>query len=380
VNRYTLLSASRADFDLLFTLAEKLADLPKTEVSVIALARPSEIVGLSYRGAYTTITPLEIELPEPPTSMEEVFSLHRDLFGEIGQALRASESNLLFLLGDRSETLVAALCASLLGIPIAHLHGGELTKGAVDDNFRHAITKLSHVHFVASSKYEARVRQLGEKHVHNVGGIGLENARNLAAIGRQELSSELGIRFGSENYLLTVHPETISREPTATTVAELVEVLLESRGATVIATAANSDIGGNGINDVLKDFSKKEPRFFFFENLGAARFLSLARLATAVVGNSSSGLLEVPALGTPTINLGVRQEGRFEPPTVLSIAFDSGELRRALSIVSSQEFSEACQEYQGQLRDDSPSGKIAAITHSLSLSGLQPKTFVNYVP
>lgn len=377
LRRYVLFSSSRADFDLLLTLGEALHIGSDATVSLIVLARPAELSAFSERNGNPTFEKTVIELPQMPDSIDEVFSIHGNLFHEVGSILKKQDTDLVFLLGDRSETLVAAFCASLLGIPIAHLHGGELTEGAIDDNFRHAISKLSHIHFVASAEYENRVRQLGEKFVYDVGAIGSENARNLANQTQNELQSELGIRFGSENYLVTLHPETISGEPSPAKVAEVIESLLGRAGSTVIATGSNSDLGGAQINQVYERYLAHEPRFYFFENLGALKYLSLARQVTAVVGNSSSGLLEIPALGTPTINLGRRQKGRALAPSVISIGFDSAELSEAADLASREDFIQVCRTHAGELTMRSPSMEIARRVEELDLDELVPKIFVD---
>lgn len=377
LRRYVLFSSSRADFDLLLTLGEALRNSSDAKVSLIVLARPAELSAFSERNGNPRFEKIVIELPKMPDSIDEVFSIHGNLFHEVGSILKKQDTDLVFLLGDRSETLVAAFCASLLGIPIAHLHGGELTEGAIDDNFRHAISKLSHIHFVASAEYENRVRQLGEKFVYDVGPIGSENARNLAYLTQDELQSELGIRFGSESYLVTLHPETISGEPSPAKVAGVIEALLDRAGSTVIATGSNSDLGGAQINQVYERYLNQEPRFYYFENFGAVKYLSLARYVTAVVGNSSSGLIEIPALGTPTINLGRRQRGRTLAPTVISIEFDSGELRDAADVASSEDFRQLCRTHSEELMKRSPSMEIARRVEELDLKVLVPKIFVD---
>ena len=239
------------------------------------------------------------------------------------------------LLGDRYELLAVATAALLLRIPIAHIHGGEVTTGALDDQVRHALTKLSALHFVAAAPYRDRVVSMGEDPtaVHVVGSPGLDNVSRLALMGREELSESLGVPLQNPLLLVTYHPVTHA-DPSASVegARQLVDALARVKGASVIVTGTNADPAGRAVASVLKDFASGGSALWA-TNLGTRRYLSLLALSDAVVGNSSSGIIEAPALGTPTVNIGDRQRGRLRARSVVDCAEHSEAIGDAITKV-----------------------------------------------
>ena len=226
----------------------------------------------------------------------------------------------IMVLGDRFELLAACQVALVMNIPILHIHGGEVTTGAFDDSIRHSITKMSTLHFVAAEPYRRRVIQLGEapETVHNVGAPGLDHLKTLDWLSKEELAQDLGIEFSSQIFVMTYHP--VTRDPDAG-IAELepvLDALNQFPKATVIMTHANADNSGDKITHRLEAFMREAPKQrLLVASLGQLRYLSLIRLADLVIGNSSSGLIEVPALRKPTVNIGERQGGRLRAPSVI---------------------------------------------------------------
>lgn len=261
----------------------------------------------------------------------------------LGKAFRRLSPDLLILVGDRFETFAAAAAGHLARIPIAHFHGGELTEGALDDAFRHAVTKLSLLHFTAAEPYRRRVIQLGEApgRVFNIGALGLDNIRGLRLLSRRELERELGFGLGERCLLVTFHPETAG--PGHEQFAELLRGLDAFPDAKVVFTSPNADEGGRQIQAQISAYVRRWPgRAAHFVSLGRLRYLSLVRQSDAVVGNSSSGIIEVPSLGRPTVNVGNRQGGRLRPASVIDVPAREGAIRRAVAKALSPRFQSFC--------------------------------------
>ncbi|KQL36750.1 UDP-N-acetylglucosamine 2-epimerase [Psychrobacillus sp. FJAT-21963] len=225
------------------------------------------------------------------------------------------QPDLLILLGDRFEMLSAAQTALVMQIPIAHIHGGECTFGAYDDAIRHAITKMSTWHFTSTESHRRRVIQLGESpdRVWNVGAMGIENILKLKLLSREDLFLNLGIHPGKSMFLITYHPETNNN---SSGIHALLDALRNYSNVNLVFTKANADNGGRYINETLEEFVSKNSNAYLFDSLGYLRYLSAVKHADVVIGNSSSGLIEVPYLHTPTVNCGERQAGRERPTSV----------------------------------------------------------------
>jgi UDP-hydrolysing UDP-N-acetyl-D-glucosamine 2-epimerase len=252
------------------------------------------------------------------------------------ESLNKIKPDILILLGDRFEAFCAAAAAVVLNIPIAHIHGGELTEGAIDDAFRHAITKMSYLHFTSTEEYRRRVIQMGEEpdRVFNVGSLGVENIRKLKLLDRDELQKELGIDLSKPYCVCTFHPETLEPDKTIDHLYELIGALDKVNNQAIIFTGSNADSKGKKINQIIKSFvDERRSRTYFFLNLGQLKYLSLLKYAQFVVGNSSSGIIEAPALGIPTINIGSRQNGRVKPQSVFDSKPQKDEILKTITYV-----------------------------------------------
>ncbi|MBI5623421.1 MAG: UDP-N-acetylglucosamine 2-epimerase (hydrolyzing) [Elusimicrobia bacterium] len=245
------------------------------------------------------------------------------------EALSKLKPDLMVVLGDRFEILAAASAAAALRIPIAHLHGGEASEGVIDEQIRHAVTKLSYLHFTAAEPYRRRVLQLGEApaRVFNVGAPGLEYIARMEPLPEQELERRVGMSLASPTLLATFHPEGGSR--TMASLSALLSALSDADLPTVF-TFANADAGGNAVNAAIQRFCKGKERCRAVPSLGQDGYLSLMARAAAVVGNSSSGLLEAPSLRVPTVNIGDRQAGRLRAPSVIDAPASRTAIRRAI--------------------------------------------------
>lgn len=239
---------------------------------------------------------------------------------QFGLHLNSLRPDMVVLLGDRYETFIAAAAAAVLCIPVAHLHGGEITQGAIDDIFRHAITKMSHWHFCSCEPYRQRVIQLGEEpeRVWNVGAPGVENALKQPLMPQEDLYACLNLPPNTPYFLCTFHPVTLEHGQESIQFQALCQALDHFPEHRIIFTGANADHGGGQINRLLHSYVKQYPdRVQVYQSLGCLRYLSAAKYAAAVVGNSSSGVIEIPSLGTPVVNIGDRQKGRIASSAVL---------------------------------------------------------------
>lgn len=247
--------------------------------------------------------------------------------------------DLLLVLGDRYEMHAAAVAALPFKIPVAHIHGGELTAGAIDDSLRHSITKLSHLHFVATDEYRQRVIQMGEEpwRVITTGAPGLDNLRNLKILSRTEIESLFHLKLEETFLLVTYHPVTLEFEQTQEQVEQLLNSLRQV-GMPLVFTGSNSDTGGRIIRSLVNRFVDTYPQAQVIENLGTQGYFSLMTCAAAMIGNSSSGIVEAPSVGLPVVNIGTRQQGRVRSENVIDVGYDSDEIVEGIKMAVTPDF------------------------------------------
>ena len=281
---------------------------------------------------------VDIDLAEDtPTGISRSMAI---AIGRFGELLDRRRPDLLFLLGDRFETFAIAAAAQDAGVPVAHLHGGEVTEGVIDEAFRHAITKMSRLHFVSTEEHRRRVIQLGEPPatVFNVGALGLDNIRSLEIVPQQALERDLGFTFRDTNLLVTHHPLTLDLHRSEQDFAALLQALAHFPEAGILITAPNADPGGSRIAEMIDAFvAAQADRVKVFTSLGTLRYFSVLRCVDAVIGNSSSGLIEVPSFGVPTVNIGDRQRGRVAGPSVIHSAASPDAITAAIGHALSPE-------------------------------------------
>jgi UDP-hydrolysing UDP-N-acetyl-D-glucosamine 2-epimerase len=243
----------------------------------------------------------------------------------------------LVVLGDRFETFAAAFAAFLSKVPIAHIHGGELTEGATDDGIRHAITKLSFLHFTSTEVYRKRVIQLGEEpsRVFNVGAIGLDNIENLSLYTREELAKTLGIKLHEKFVLVTYHPVTLDKQSSAAHFQSLLNVLAQQKDLQIIFTMPNADSDSRVIIQLIQRFVNDHAgNAYFFTSMGQRNYLSALKHCYAVIGNSSSGIIEAPSFGVPVVNIGDRQKGRVIADNIIQTDADEQSISFAISKIN----------------------------------------------
>jgi len=262
----------------------------------------------------------------------------------ISRALAKLRPDLLVLLGDRYEILAAAIAATLAAVPIAHLHGGELTEGAYDDAFRHAITKMAHLHFVSAAIYRKRIIQLGESpsRVFKIGALGVDNVLSQKFFSREELEQLLRFKFSKKNILITFHPTTLESGKAGRQADALLKALRAFPETGMIFTMPGADRESGIIWKKFLIFVRRNPRAKAFRSLGSRAYLSLMKEADAVVGNSSSGLLEAPSFRIPVINIGNRQHGRVRATNVIDCEPDSASIKRSIQKTFSLRFKTLC--------------------------------------
>jgi UDP-hydrolysing UDP-N-acetyl-D-glucosamine 2-epimerase len=261
---------------------------------------------------------------DSPLGIAESMGLGVTRFAE---SFARARPDVLVVLGDRFEMHAAALAALPFKIPVAHIHGGEVTLGAIDDALRHSMTKLSHLHFVATEEYGRRVIQLGEEpwRVVVTGGIGLDNVRSIPLLDRAELEAVVGLPLDEPTLLVTFHPVTLEYEDAEWQTGELLSALGEA-ALPVVFTAPNADTGGRSVRTLIEEWVASTERSTFVENLGTRAFFSLLSVAAAMVGNSSSGIIEAPSFELPVVNIGTRQEGRVRAPNVIDVGYGRAEV------------------------------------------------------
>ena len=237
-----------------------------------------------------------------------------------GEALQRLKPDILVLMGDRFETFCMAAAAQVCRVPVAHIHGGETTEGAIDEAFRHSITKMSHLHFASCEEYRQRIIQLGElpERVWNVGALGVENIRKMRLMSRKALAESLGFPLDPAYFVVTFHPVTLEKSTAEMQFRELLSALVQFRVHNIIFTKSNADTEGRVINRLIDEFVEAHPeKAACYTSLGSLRYLSAVKHAEVVIGNSSSGIVEVPSLKAPAVNIGDRQKGRVRPESVI---------------------------------------------------------------
>lgn len=371
-----VVTATRAEYGLLKNIILKLQAIPEYTVNVVATGMHlSPEFGLTYReieaDGIQIDKKIDILLSADATSaISKTMGLAMIQFADY---FEESKPDLLVVLGDRYETLAVCCVAMNQWIPIAHLHGGETTQGAVDEAIRHAITKLSFLHFTSTESYRNRVIQLGEapERVFCVGAMGIENIINSPLLTREELRESLakeqhGFELDGDYAVVTFHPVTLENGSEREQAEELLAAIHQAKDCKFIITKANADAGGRVINAMLDDFFAKEEKeqpgkVFLTKSLGMVRYLSALKYSAMVVGNSSSGLMEAPSFGIPTVNIGNRQRGRIQGETVLNCGPVCEDILRTMERARTEEWQERCKKAKNPYGDGHTSEKIVAI-------------------
>lgn len=373
-------TGSRAEYGLLYWLMKEIQSDAGLEFQVIVTGMHlSPEFGLTYKEIekeFSINKKIEMLLSsDTPIGISKSMGLAQISFAEAYEEL---SPDIVVVLGDRFEIFSAATAAMIARIPIAHIHGGETTEGAFDEAIRHSITKMSHLHFVATEEYRQRVIQLGEdpERVFNFGAPGIDNIHNLHLLAKDEFERSVGFKLGGKNLLVTFHPITLEQSTAKEQFQQLLFALDDLRDTHIIFTKANADTDGRIINSMIDSYvSANSNKAIAFTSLGHLRYLSALQYVDAVVGNSSSGLTEAPSFKIGTINIGDRQKGRIKAASVIDCTPDRNAITNAVRQRYSPEFQKSLCDVRNPYGEGGSSKRIADTLRSHPLTQLLKKIF-----
>lgn len=375
-----VVTGTRAEYGLLYWLMKEIEADKELQLQLIVTGMHlSPEFGLTYKEIekeFKIDKKIEMLLSsDTAVGISKSMGLAQISFSESFEELKP---DILVVLGDRYEIFSAVSTAMIAKIPIAHLHGGEITEGAFDESIRHSITKMSHLHFTATDEYKNRVIQLGEhpNTVFNVGGMGIESIKRLKLLSREEFEKSIDFRLNKKNILVTFHPVTLENLTAKEQFQELLDAIDELEDTNIIFTKANSDTDGRVINQMIDEYvAKNSHKSIGFSSLGQLRYLSALKFVDSVVGNSSSGLLEAPSFKIGTINIGDRQKGRIKAESVIDCEAKKVEISKAFGEIYSKEFQEKLKNVESPYGENCPSNQIVEVLKNVNLASILKKSF-----
>lgn len=359
-----IITGTRAEYGLLCPLIKKINEDEQLNLQLVVTGMHlSPEFGLTYKqieeDGYKIDEKVEILLSSDTSiGISKSMGLAMISFSEVFDRLKP---DMVIVLGDRYEIFSAVSVANISRMPVCHLHGGETTEGAFDENLRHSITKMSYLHFTSTEEYRKRVIQLGESpdRVFNIGAIGIENIKKMNLLSKEELERSIDFKLDKKYAIVTFHPVTLENNTAKNQFKELLLALDSIKDLKVIFTKANSDTDGRIINNMIDEFvlTDKE-RFISFTSMGSLRYLSAIKYSNVVIGNSSSGIVEVPSFNKPTINIGDRQKGRIQAKSIINCDPVKQEIEKAIEKALSKEFLENIKDIKNPYGDGNVSNKI----------------------
>ncbi|MGL5258238.1 MAG: UDP-N-acetylglucosamine 2-epimerase [Proteocatella sp.] len=376
-----LITGSRAEYGLLYWLIKELVSDVDIQLQLIVTGMHlSPEFGLTYKliekDGFTIDEKVEMLLSsDTPVGITKSIGLGLIGFADTLNRLRP---DIIVVLGDRYEILAAVQAALVANIPVAHIHGGELTEGAIDDSIRHAITKMANIHFVATAVYRNRVMQMGEcpENVFNFGAPGIDNILKIKLFTLEELEKNIGFSLGEKFFLVTYHPLTKKYMQSKENVEQLFQALDEYAEYKLLITKPNADTNGRVIIDLINEYRGKYPeRVFSCTSLGQKRYLSAMRYCTAVIGNSSSGIIEAPVMKKATINIGERQNGRLKASSIIDCGTSADEIKKAIKTVLSENYQKEIENVKSIYGEGDASVKIKSVLKNISLEKISQKHF-----
>jgi GDP/UDP-N,N'-diacetylbacillosamine 2-epimerase (hydrolysing) len=385
MKKICVITGSRAEYGLLRWVMQGISDDPEFDLQIIVTGMHlSPEFGLTYKVIESDGFIIDRKL-EMLTSSDSSVGIAKSMgLGMIGFADALNELNpdLIVVLGDRFEIFSAVSAALVAKIPVAHLHGGEATEGLIDEGIRHSITKMSHLHFVAAEAYRQRVIQLGENPdtVFLVGGLGVDSIKRLKLLKRQEIEASLDFKFGQKNLLITFHPVTLEKSSAENQMGELLAALADLRGTKLIFTLPNADTDGRALIKMVQDFVEQHHNAKAYTSLGQLTYLSCLSQVDAVIGNSSSGLLEAPSFKKGTINIGDRQRGRLLAKSVINCEPRRVSINSAFEKLYSREFQDQLSTVVNPYGDGGASDKIISLIKTVSIDKIIKKKFFDLSP
>lgn len=380
MRKICVITGSRAEYGLLRWVMQGIKDDPVLKLQVLATGMHlSRKFGLTYREIEKDGFRIDRKvkmLTGPDTPVGIAKSMGKGLVG-FADALNELKPDLIVALGDRFEIFSAVAAALVARIPVAHLHGGELTEGAFDEAIRHSITKMSHLHFVANEEYRRRVIQLGEqpRRVFTVGGLGIDNICRLKLLKRKELEAVLDFKLGKKNLLITFHPVTLQRDAGVKQMVELLNALGKIKDNKLIFTLPNADTSSRKFIKMIKQFVARHPNARVYPSLGQLGYLSCVANVDGVVGNSSSGLAEVPSFRKGTINIGDRQQGRLQATSVINCQATRQSIASAIKRLYSRDFQISLSQVRNPYGTGGASNRVVKFLKHCSLNGISKKAF-----
>lgn len=380
MRKICVVTSTRAEYGLLYWLLKEIEADSELKLQLIVTGMHlSPEFGLTYKEIEKEFKiDKKIEILGSSHSKLDICTEIAKVYEKFAPALAELKPDILVLLGDRYEIFGVAGVASIIQIPIAHIHGGETTQGAFDEAFRHSITKMSHIHFAATNEYANRIIQLGEEpsRVFNVGGPGIENIKKLNLLNKDEFEKSIKFKLAKKNILITFHPVTLENSSAREQFNELLNALDELEETNFIFTKANSDTDGDVINKMIDEYVSENPqKAVAFASLGQLRYLSAIKFVDIVLGNSSSALLEVPSFKKATINIGDRQKGRARASSVIDVRPVKEEILAAIKRAYSKEFEQTLKDTINPYDGGNPSKKMVKILKEIKLDGILKKKF-----
>lgn len=378
--KIAVITSSRADYGLLKPLIKRLVDdkFFDTRIIVTGTHLSSEF-GNTYKEIlednfkiYSKISILQ--KTDTPISITKTCSIAIEKFGEQYKKLKPDA---ILVLGDRYEILCSVFSAVFFKIPVIHYSGGEKTEGAYDDAIRHAITKMSHLHFVSCNEYKQRVIQLGEnpRTVFNVGSLGVDNIKNIALLSKAQFEYSIKSKIEDATFLVSYYPETLSSLTAGKQFIEVLSALDKFKNCKIIFTKSNADNDGRVISKMITKYVRKNKNCVAFESLGLVRYLSAIKYCSLVIGNSSSGLTEVPSFNKPTVNIGHRQKGRVLSKSVINCKVDRKDIEETIRKAISPAFTKTLKNHKSPFGNGNASLLIVKIIKKFNINLSVKKTF-----
>ena len=375
-----VITGTRAEYGLLRRLMFEIKKNKKFQLNTIVTGMHlSSKFGLTYKeiikDGFKINKKINLNLnSDTPSGI--IKSINKGSLG-FAKAYKKLKPDIILVLGDRFEIFAAAIAACFSKIPIAHLHGGETTEGSIDESLRHSITKMSHIHFVAAKEYKERVIQLGENpnRVFNVGGLGVDSIKYLKLLSKKELEKKLNFNFKKKNILINFHPETLNKLSIRKQFKEVLTALKKFNDTNLIFTMPNADMGGRIIYKMIKNFVKNHKNAHYFISIGQLRFLSCLKYVDGMVGNSSSGLLEMPSFKKGTVDIGDRQQGRLKAKSVISVKTNKNEIIAGIKTLYKNKFQKKIKKIKNPYGTGGASSKIIKILSQIKLNDILKKKF-----
>ena len=375
-----IITSTRADFGLLKNLIFK---IKKNKNFILKVIASGTHFSKKYGYTYDEIKESKIKIYRKiickfnSDNSEGISRVMSKCIIESSKIFKTFRPDMVIVLGDRYEILASTISAHLSRIPVAHIHGGEVTHGVIDDAFRHSITKMSHIHFVANAIYKKRIIQLGEspKNVYVVGGLGVDSISKTNLLAKNELEKKFNFKFNKTNFLVNFHPETLNKNLAKKQIRELLSAFSELKNTGLIFTMPGPDLENEIVVKLIKKFTPKHKNAYFFKSLGQVNYFSFLNQIDGMIGNSSSGLLEMPYFKKGTINIGARQSGRLFSKSVINIKVKKSKIIQAVKKLLSNNFQKNIKDSINLYGNPGASDKIVKILKKVKTKKIFNKKF-----